>query len=142
MIRSVLSWAAASLASAVLGASLFIALVMAHGLFDLGFLAPIWGGLILAGSLIALVVGGAAAMALVPLAHRLSLPRPLADMAAGALGAFAILLGVQAFIFARMEEAWAPPAFGPVLLIPLAAGAAAGFVYWRLGRRGKGFATA
>jgi hypothetical protein len=136
MIRPVLAWTAASLSSAVIGASLFIALVMANGLFDPGFLAPIWGGLILAGLVIALVAGGAAALILTPLAHRLNLPRPLADMTAGALGAFAILLGVQAFMFARMEEAWAPPAFGPVLLIPLAAGAAAGFVFWRLGRRG------
>jgi hypothetical protein len=136
MIRPLLAWTAASLASAVLGASLFVALVMANGLADLGFLAPIWGGLIVAGLAIALVVGGAAALILTPLARRLNLPRPLADMAAGACGAFAILLGVQAFIFARMEEPWAPPEFGLVLLIPLAAGAAAGFVFWRLGRRG------
>jgi hypothetical protein len=136
MIRPALAWTAASLASAVLGASLFIALVMANGLFDLGFLAPIWGGLILAGLLIALIVGGAVALILTPLAHRLNLPRPIADMAAGALGALAILLGVQAFIFTRMEEAWAPPEFGAVLLIPLAAGAAAGLVFWRLGRQG------
>jgi hypothetical protein len=136
MLRPLLAWTAASLASALLGATLFIALVMANGLFDLGFLAPIWGGLILAGLVIALIIGGAAALILTPLAHRFDLPRPLADMTAGAIGAFAILIGVQAFMFARMEEAWAAPEFGAVLLIPLAAGAAAGFVFWRLGRRG------
>jgi hypothetical protein len=132
MLRPILAWIAASLASAVIGASLFVGLVAAYGLWDPAFMAPIWAGLIAAGTILALVGGGAAALVLTRLTRRFEMPRPVADMAAGAVGASAILLGVQAFILGRMEQPWTPPDLGPVLFIPLAAGALAGWVYWRL----------
>jgi hypothetical protein len=134
-LRPLLAWVAAALAGSALGAGLTIALVLANGLSDWPFLGWVWLGLTGVGSVIAVTAGGATAMLALALGKRLSPPRPLADMAVGAATAFAILLGVRALVFSRMEEGWSWPEPGAILLVPMLAGAAAGWVYWSLAGR-------
>lgn len=85
-----------------------------------------------AGFALAFVAGGVAVALALFAAKRFNPPRPLADMAAGAVVAFAILMEVRGFVFAQMEEALTLPVFGLILIAPLIAGAVAGLVYWRL----------
>jgi hypothetical protein len=50
----------------------------------------------------------------------------------GACAAFAVLMGVRAFVFSRAGDPMGPPDLGPILIVPFFAGALAGYVYWRL----------
>ena len=132
MLRSLGAWFVAALAGSALGAALSTLLVLSQGLLEWGFLAQVWFWLTLAGLVFAFVGGGIVAALGLFAAKRFNPPRPLADMAAGAMVAFAILIGVRAFVFAQMEEPLDLPDFGLILIVPLIAGATAGFVYWRL----------
>jgi hypothetical protein len=134
-LSPVMAWAGASLASALCGATLFIGLVLANGLAEWPLLAQIWLGLMLAGLVIALIGGGAVAMLATAAASKLRPPRPAADMALGAFGALGFLMAVRAWVFSRMEAPLGGLEPGLVLLIPLIAGAVAGFTYWRLAGR-------
>lgn len=135
-LRSLGAWFLAALAGSALGAALTALLVLSQGLPEWGFLAQLWFWLTAVGFALAFVGGGVAAALALLAAKRFDPPRPLSDMAAGALVAFAILMGVRAFVFAQMEEPPTLPDFGLILIVPLIAGAVAGLVYWRLRPRG------
>lgn len=133
-LRAPLAWAAASLAGSAFGAGAFVGLAVLYGLDDPRLAAMLWAGFALAGTLITLIPGGVIALAATAAGRRLRAPRPLADMGFAALAALAILMGVRAWIFIAgdLDSPYSLPGLGPVLAIPLLAGALAGYVYWRL----------
>ncbi|MBU6371137.1 MAG: hypothetical protein KJS97_00295 [Alphaproteobacteria bacterium] len=135
IVRPALAWTAAALTGAAAGATLSVGLVMAFGYVEWPFLGWVWLVLAGVGAVLALV-GGAVLVPLATAAARhLSPPRPAADMLFAAVTAFAILMGVRALIFARARDPVGLPDPGVILLVPLLAGALAGFVYWRLAQR-------
>lgn len=134
-VRPLLAWIAAAILSAALGASLSIGLVYAFGFWEWPFLGWVWLGLTGAGSVFALVGGGPIAFAATFLARWIKPPRPLADMLLGAVGALGLLLAMRWLAVSRFghdDTGFLPAGFGPILVAPLFAGAACGWLYWRL----------
>lgn len=135
MLRSLGAWFVAALAGSALGAALTVALAVANGLHDWPFVGQLLFWLTAIGTGVAFLVGGPLAALALFIGKRFQPPRPLVDMIAGALGAFAILMGLRFLVFTRMDAPLNPPGLGAVLLVPLMAGALAGFVYWRMAPR-------
>ena len=135
LVRPTLAWTAAALAGAAAGATLSVGLVIAFGFFEWPFLGWVWLVLAGVGAVLALLAGAVLVPLATAVARRLAPPRPAADMLFAAVAAFAILMGVRALIFTRARDPIGLPDPGLILLVPLAAGALAGFVYWRLAQR-------
>jgi len=131
-LRPTLSWIAAACASAAAGATATVLLVLATGYFEWPFLGWVWLALAGVAAVLALAAGAVVAPLATAAARVLRPPRPASDMAVGAIAAFCMLMGVRAFVFARAGEAIGLPEFGPIRVVPLLAGALAGYVYWRL----------
>jgi hypothetical protein len=134
-VRPTLAWIAAAVASAAFGAAATVGLVIAKGFFEWPFLGWVWLALTAVGAVIALVAGAVAAPLAIAAARFVRPPRPAADIVVGACAAFAVLMGVRAFVFARSGDPVGPPDLGPILVVPFLAGALAGYVYWRLAQR-------
>lgn len=131
-LRPILALFAAAIASAAVGATLTLGLVAAFGFWEWPFLGWVWLGLAGVGAVLALVSGGVVALVASLLSRRVTPPRPAIDMAIGALTAIFVLMGVRAFAFGRGESDLTWPDPGPILIVPVLAGAVAGLVYWRL----------
>jgi hypothetical protein len=135
MLRSVFAWFIAAFASSALGAALTVALAVANGLHDWPFVGQLLFWLTVIGTGVAFLVGGPLAALALFVGKRFQPPRPAVDMVVGAIGAFAILMGLRFLVFTRMDAPLSLPGAGAVLLVPLMAGALAGFVYWRMAPR-------
>ncbi len=140
MLRPILAYAAAAALACALGAALTIALVALYGFWEWPFLGWVWLWLSVIGFFVALAGGGPIA-ALATVAARFARPpRPAADMLLAALGAAALLLAFRTMIFNAFggaEIGFLPAGFGPILAVPALAGAAFGWLYWRLAGRPK-----
>lgn len=135
IVRPALAWTAAALAGAAAGASLSVGLVIAYGYFEWPFLGWVWLVLAGVGAVLALIAGAVLVPLATAAARRIAAPRPAADMAFAALAAFAILMAVRALVFSRARDPVGVPDPGLILVVPVLAGALAGFVYWRLAQR-------